>query len=50
MNKLENTRDVDVCYKNVCVKAKGKNGEILTYGIFFLAVCIGINMLIKATK
>ena len=42
--------DVDVCYKDVCVKAKGHNADFITAAIVFALVCLGLSFIAKVIK
>lgn len=42
--------DVDVCYKDICVKAKGKNADLLIIAVAFVLACAGVNLLAKAIR
>lgn len=41
---------VDVCYKDICVKAKGKNADAISVAIIFALTCIGLGILAKTIK
>ena len=42
--------DVDVCYKDVCVKAKGQSADIITAAVAFALICVGLSFIAKAVK
>lgn len=44
----KNDDEVDVCYKNACVRAKGKNAEVITFGLFTMFLLIGIAAIAKS--
>ena len=39
---------VKVCNKNLCIEAKGKFAEVITFSIAFAFICIGIAAIAKS--
>lgn len=48
MNYIKKNDEVDVCYKNTCVRAKGENAELISFGLFTMLVLIGIAAIVKS--
>lgn len=51
MNKiLLKKNEVNLCYKNVCINAKGKNADMIAKGTTVMLLLIGIAALINASS
>lgn len=42
------TNQLDVCYKDACIKAKGKNANIITDALVVMLLLIGVGIFIKS--
>lgn len=50
MNYLNQNNNLDLCYKNTCVKTSGTNAKILTTVVSFALILISISALVKASN
>lgn len=47
--RFKNDDSVSLCHKNNCIKAKGKNADLIAFGTFIMLLLIGISALSKST-
>lgn len=50
MNYLSKKNDLDICYKNTCLKATGRNAKVLTTVLSVVLVVFSISALLKAAN
>ena len=45
---LQNKNEVSLCLKDNCILAKGKNADLIAFGVFAILILIGLATLLKA--
>ena len=50
MSNLRRIDNIDLCYRNTCVKVRGRNAKIITNVLSFALVVVSIASLIKASN
>lgn len=50
MKKLRTADNLDLCYKNTCIKASGRNAKILTNILSFAMIVVTVSTLVKASN
>lgn len=45
---LQNKNEVSLCHKDNCIQAKGKNADLIAFGVFAMLILIGLATLSKA--
>lgn len=46
---LQNRNEVSLCHKDNCIRAKGKNANLIAFGAFTMLLLIGIAALAKSS-
>jgi hypothetical protein len=44
---LQNRDEVSLCHKDNCIHAKGKNADLIAFGVFVMLLFIGVAALAK---
>lgn len=48
MKKNLQKNQIELCYGNTCLAADGKNAQMITIGIMFLLLMMGVSFIIKS--
>jgi hypothetical protein len=46
---LQNRNEVSLCHKGNCIRVKGKNADLIAFGVFAMLLLIGISALAKSS-